>query len=200
MLQARAGESKANEKKQRYLGVYRWMLLARVLEDRVASLYRGGKISGGVRPPSRCPSKPSSSASARGVPCHIGMRRRASSFPLLNQTSRSASTTGFSTRVRRDACWQASSSFSKSPRRSEETRPRRDLDGAETPVNQNGAFAEACTVHKSAACQATRSYSCTRPPRRSRRLIATSASGSTLQSLVDQPISTLLSQLACFGT
>ena len=30
-----------------------------------------------------------------------------------------------------------------------------DLDGAETPVNQNRAFAEACTVHKSAACQAT---------------------------------------------
>ena len=48
MLQSRAGESKAHETKQRYLGVYRWMLLARVLEERVASLYRGGKISGGV--------------------------------------------------------------------------------------------------------------------------------------------------------
>ena len=48
MLQSRAGESKAHEKRQRYLGVYRWMLLARVLEERVASLYRGGRISGGV--------------------------------------------------------------------------------------------------------------------------------------------------------
>ena len=45
MLQSRAGESKADEKRQRYLGVDRWMLLARVLEERVASLYRGGRIS-----------------------------------------------------------------------------------------------------------------------------------------------------------
>ena len=49
MLQARAGvQSKANEHKERYLGVYRWMLLARVLEEKIASLYRGGKITGGV--------------------------------------------------------------------------------------------------------------------------------------------------------
>ena len=48
MLQSGAQESKAHEKRQRYLGVYRWMLLARVLEERVASLYRGGRISGGV--------------------------------------------------------------------------------------------------------------------------------------------------------
>jgi pyruvate dehydrogenase E1 component alpha subunit/2-oxoisovalerate dehydrogenase E1 component alpha subunit len=48
MLQARAGESNVNEKKQQYLRVYRWMLLARVMEERVARLYRAGKISGGV--------------------------------------------------------------------------------------------------------------------------------------------------------
>ena len=48
MLQSRAGESKAHDKRKRYLGVYRWMLLARVLEERVATLYRGGRISGGV--------------------------------------------------------------------------------------------------------------------------------------------------------
>ena len=34
---------------QRYLATYRWMLLGRVLEDRIASLYRsGGAIVGGV--------------------------------------------------------------------------------------------------------------------------------------------------------
>ena len=31
-----------------YLAAYRWMLLARMLEDKIASLYRGGKITGGV--------------------------------------------------------------------------------------------------------------------------------------------------------
>lgn len=31
-----------------YVEAYRWMLLARVVEERVASLYRGGKIQGGV--------------------------------------------------------------------------------------------------------------------------------------------------------
>jgi len=51
MLQARAGLStqpEANENQERYLGVYRWMLLARVLEEKLAILYRGGKITGGV--------------------------------------------------------------------------------------------------------------------------------------------------------
>ncbi len=33
---------------QFYLQAYRWMLLARVLEEKIASLYRGGKIFGGV--------------------------------------------------------------------------------------------------------------------------------------------------------
>src|SRR5437764_1330764 len=31
-----------------HLRAYRWMLLARVLEEKIASLYRGGKITGGV--------------------------------------------------------------------------------------------------------------------------------------------------------
>ena len=31
-----------------YLAAYRWMLLARTLEEKIASLYRGGKITGGV--------------------------------------------------------------------------------------------------------------------------------------------------------
>src|SRR5580765_2637926 len=33
---------------ERYLEAFRWMLLARVLEDKLASLYRGGMIVGGV--------------------------------------------------------------------------------------------------------------------------------------------------------
>src|SRR5437588_8739396 len=32
----------------RYLEAFRWMLLARVIEDKLASLYRGGMITGGV--------------------------------------------------------------------------------------------------------------------------------------------------------
>ena len=41
-------ESRADEGRERYLGAYRWMLLARVFEEKLASLYRGGKITGGV--------------------------------------------------------------------------------------------------------------------------------------------------------
>src|SRR3954449_3438117 len=33
---------------ERYLEAFRWMLLARILEDKLASLYRGGMIVGGV--------------------------------------------------------------------------------------------------------------------------------------------------------
>jgi pyruvate dehydrogenase E1 component alpha subunit/2-oxoisovalerate dehydrogenase E1 component alpha subunit len=33
---------------ERYRQAYRWMLLARVAEERIANLYRGGKITGGV--------------------------------------------------------------------------------------------------------------------------------------------------------
>lgn len=34
--------------KDRYLQAYRWMLLARIAEEKIAALYRGGKIIGGV--------------------------------------------------------------------------------------------------------------------------------------------------------
>jgi acetoin:2,6-dichlorophenolindophenol oxidoreductase subunit alpha len=33
---------------ERYVEAFRWMLLARILEDKLASLYRGGMITGGV--------------------------------------------------------------------------------------------------------------------------------------------------------
>jgi acetoin:2,6-dichlorophenolindophenol oxidoreductase subunit alpha len=35
-------------RREAFLKAYRWMLLTRVLEDKLASLYRGGKIHGGV--------------------------------------------------------------------------------------------------------------------------------------------------------
>ncbi len=34
--------------RERFAEAYRWMLLARVMEEKLASLYRGGKITGGV--------------------------------------------------------------------------------------------------------------------------------------------------------
>jgi TPP-dependent pyruvate/acetoin dehydrogenase alpha subunit len=43
-----APRSKTKAPHDRYLEAYRWMLLARVLEDKLASLYRGGLITGGV--------------------------------------------------------------------------------------------------------------------------------------------------------
>jgi acetoin:2,6-dichlorophenolindophenol oxidoreductase subunit alpha len=50
MLQTatRAPASATGEEKTRYLAMYRWMLLARILEEKLASLYRAGKITGGV--------------------------------------------------------------------------------------------------------------------------------------------------------
>ena len=52
MLQAAARKGKSRESKtaphKRYLEAFRWMLLTRVLEDKLASLYRGGMITGGV--------------------------------------------------------------------------------------------------------------------------------------------------------
>src|SRR3954451_9751683 len=63
MLQAASGKGKKSAGKSapartgrvakpkvhgRYLEAYRWMLLARVLEEKLASLYRGGMITGGV--------------------------------------------------------------------------------------------------------------------------------------------------------
>src|SRR2546430_7663275 len=56
MLQTAQRGKKASSKKaapkapvhERFLEAFRWMLLARVLEDKLASLYRGGMIVGGV--------------------------------------------------------------------------------------------------------------------------------------------------------
>ncbi len=41
-------ESRANDGRERYLSAYRWMLLARIFEEKLGTLYRGGKIIGGV--------------------------------------------------------------------------------------------------------------------------------------------------------
>ena len=49
MLQtADRADARLEDLKPRYLATFRWMLLARVLEEKLASLYRGGKITGGV--------------------------------------------------------------------------------------------------------------------------------------------------------
>lgn len=52
MLQTapRKGKVKGSKKAphERFLEAFRWMLLTRILEDKLASLYRGGLISGGV--------------------------------------------------------------------------------------------------------------------------------------------------------
>src|SRR5215212_9558169 len=58
MLQAAAGKRKKSAAKgvavksgpvhERYLEAFRWMLLARILEEKLASLYRGGMMTGGV--------------------------------------------------------------------------------------------------------------------------------------------------------
>jgi len=51
MVQATAAPSvsaEASDTKARFLAGYRWMQLARVSEEKIASLYRGGKITGGV--------------------------------------------------------------------------------------------------------------------------------------------------------
>ena len=41
-------EVELSEFSETYIRGYRWMILARQLEDKIASLYRGGKITGGV--------------------------------------------------------------------------------------------------------------------------------------------------------
>lgn len=45
---AAAPTSRTDNFQARYLDAYRWMLLARIAEEKVATLYRGGKIVGGV--------------------------------------------------------------------------------------------------------------------------------------------------------
>src|ERR1700730_10378873 len=56
MLQTAQRGKKSSSKKaapktpvhERFLEAFRWMLLARILEDKLGSLYRGGMIVGGV--------------------------------------------------------------------------------------------------------------------------------------------------------
>jgi pyruvate dehydrogenase E1 component alpha subunit/2-oxoisovalerate dehydrogenase E1 component alpha subunit len=52
MVQATAAVPSASadtsDLKTRFLAAYRWMLLARLMEEKLAALYRGGKITGGV--------------------------------------------------------------------------------------------------------------------------------------------------------
>jgi TPP-dependent pyruvate/acetoin dehydrogenase alpha subunit len=51
MVQTETGRTTAGNAqacRERYLDAYRWMLLARTLDDKLASLYRAGKIFGGV--------------------------------------------------------------------------------------------------------------------------------------------------------
>ncbi len=52
MLSTVSGQSPVDsgvvQESERYLQAFRWMLLARLLDDKFASLYRGGKIHGGV--------------------------------------------------------------------------------------------------------------------------------------------------------
>src|SRR2546423_9841652 len=52
MLQTAARSKKSTTKKapthERFLEAFRWMLLARTLEEKLVSLYRGGQITGGV--------------------------------------------------------------------------------------------------------------------------------------------------------
>src|SRR5881396_1552017 len=40
--------AKKNKQHERFLEAFRWMLLARTLEEKLVSLYRGGQITGGV--------------------------------------------------------------------------------------------------------------------------------------------------------
>ena len=45
---SRLADTIASDSRELYGKAFRWMLLARVLDDKLASLYRGGKIHGGV--------------------------------------------------------------------------------------------------------------------------------------------------------
>jgi pyruvate dehydrogenase E1 component alpha subunit/2-oxoisovalerate dehydrogenase E1 component alpha subunit len=46
--EAARAQPKNDERRECYLGAFRWMLLARIFEEKLASLYRGGKVVGGV--------------------------------------------------------------------------------------------------------------------------------------------------------
>jgi len=45
---AEAAADKTAPPHERFLEAFRWMLLARTLEEKLVSLYRGGQITGGV--------------------------------------------------------------------------------------------------------------------------------------------------------
>jgi TPP-dependent pyruvate/acetoin dehydrogenase alpha subunit len=45
---AKSASKKTAKVHERYLEAFRWMLLARIIEEKLASLYRGGMITGGV--------------------------------------------------------------------------------------------------------------------------------------------------------
>src|SRR5438876_10872060 len=44
----RNSAAETSGQRERYIQAFRWMLLARILDEKLASLYRGGKIFGGV--------------------------------------------------------------------------------------------------------------------------------------------------------
>ena len=44
----RPADTVVSARREVFIKAYRWMTLARVLDDKFASLYRGGKIHGGV--------------------------------------------------------------------------------------------------------------------------------------------------------
>src|SRR2546429_1014712 len=48
MVQLATSDGGTADTREEYLKAFRWMLLARLLDDKLASLYRGGKIHGGV--------------------------------------------------------------------------------------------------------------------------------------------------------
>src|SRR2546429_8186640 len=47
MVQLATSDGGTADTREEYLKAFRWMLLARLLDDKFASLYRGGKIHGG---------------------------------------------------------------------------------------------------------------------------------------------------------
>lgn len=48
MVQKAATTGESSAPRDRYLAAYRWMLVARLLDDKMAALYRAGKMHGGV--------------------------------------------------------------------------------------------------------------------------------------------------------
>src|SRR5256885_4845215 len=87
MLQAAQRGKKSSSKKaaahERFLEAFRWMLLARILEDKLGSLYRGGMIVGGVYL--------GKGQEAISAPCGMFLRKGDVFAPLIrDQAGRSA--------------------------------------------------------------------------------------------------------------